>query len=118
MSPCPKGTISYRIKPGDTYTAIAKRFNTTVAALISSNPGVDSQKLQVNQPVFIPVRRSVVPCSPESRYIIRAGDSFSRLSRKYGLSIGTIASLNPGVNPDDLRVGQVICLPVRRRRRS
>ncbi len=117
MSPCPRGTISYRIKPGDTFNDIAKRFNTTAASLISLNPGVDPKNLRIDQSICIPVRRSVVPCSPENRYIIKAGDTYSKLSQKYDLSVDTITALNPGVNPINLQVGQVICLPARRRRR-
>lgn len=117
MSPCPRGTIPYFIKPGDTFYALARRFNTTVAAIISVNPGIKPNNLQVGQSVCIPIRRSVVPCPPGSRYIIKAGDTFSKLSQKYGLSVVRISTLNPGVDPTNLRVGQIICLPIRRRRR-
>ncbi len=117
MPSCPKGTISYRIKPGDTYQIIAQKFNTTVASLLSFNPGVDPKNLLIGQTICIPVRRKVVPCPPASRYIIKAGDTYSKLSLKYGLSVAAITALNPGVDPTNLQVGQVICLPVRRRKR-
>ncbi len=118
MSPCPKGTIPYHIKPGDTFNVLARRFNTTVAAIVSANPGTNPRNLQVGQSICIPVRRSVVPCPPGNRYIIKAGDTFSKLSQRYGLSIATIRALNPGVDATNLQVGQMICLPVRRRKRS
>ncbi|RNC28607.1 MAG: putative peptidoglycan endopeptidase LytE [Candidatus Dichloromethanomonas elyunquensis] len=117
MSLCPRGTIPYRIKQGDTFNILAQRFNTTIKAITSVNPGVSPNNLQVGQSICIPIRRSVVPCSPGNRYIIKAGDTFSKLSQRYGLSIAAITALNPGVEPSNLRVGQVICLPVRRRRR-
>jgi len=117
MSPYPKGTIPYRLKPGDTFHAVAKNFNITVAALLAANPGIDPKNLPIGQSINIPVRRSVVPCPPASRYIIKPGDTFSKLSQKYGLSVATIRSLNPGVDPNNLQIGQIICLPVRRRRR-
>jgi LysM repeat protein len=117
MSPCPSGTIPYRIKSGDTFNVLAQKFNTTAEAIISVNPGVNPSNLQVGQSVCIPIRRRVVPCPPGSRYIIKAGDTYSKLSGRYGLSVAAITALNPGVDPTNLRVGQVICLPVRRRRR-
>lgn len=118
MSPCPRGTIPYQIKAGDTFTSLARRFNTTVEAIRSVNPGVNPNNLQVGQSVCIPVRRSVVPCPPASRYVIKAGDTFSKLSARYGLPAATLKALNPGVDPTNLQVGQVICLPGRRRRRT
>jgi LysM repeat protein len=118
MSPCPQGTILYYIKPGDTFHVLARRFNTTVAAIASVNPGTNPKNLQVGQPICIPVRRSVVPCPPGSRYIIKAGDTFSKLAQRYGLSLAAIRAFNPGVDPTNLQVGQMICLPVRRRKRS
>ncbi len=117
MSPCPRGTIPYVIKAGDTFGTLARRFNTTVDAIISVNQGVNPNNLRIGQSICIPIRRSVVPCPPGSRYIIKAGDTYSKLSEKYGLSVAAITALNPGVDPLNLQVGQVICLPVRRRRR-
>jgi len=44
-------------------------------------------------------------------YTIRAGDTFYSLSRRYNVSVDSIIAANPGVNPDNLRIGQVICIP-------
>jgi len=117
MSPCPKGTIPYQIRSGDTFNALARRFNTTVDALIAVNPGVNPNNLLIGKSICIPIRRSIVPCSAGSRYIIKPGDTYSKLSQKYGLSVGAITALNPGVDPSNLRIGQIICLPIRKRRR-
>lgn len=115
---CPKGTISYHIKPGDTFHNLARRFNTTVQAIVSVNIGVDPNNLMPGKTICIPIRRSVVPCSPEHRYVIKAGDTFSKLAERYHIFSATIHSLNPGVDPTNLQVGQIICLPIRKRRRS
>lgn len=117
MSPCPKGTIPYRLKAGDTFNILARRFNTTVEAIVSVNPGLNPNNLQVGQSVCIPIRRSVVPCPPGSRYIIKAGDTFSKISQRYRISLNTLIALNPGVNSSNLRIGQIICVPRRRRPR-
>lgn len=116
MSLCPQGTIPYRIKANDTFFDLARRFNTTVEAIITVNPGVNPDNLKVGQSICIPVRRSFVPCSPGNRYVVKAGDSFSKLARRYGIAINTVIQMNPGVDPSNLQVGQIICLPVRRRR--
>lgn len=117
MSVCRRGTIPYRVKPGDTFATLAHRFNTTIESITVVNPGINPKNLRVGESICIPVRRSVVPCPPGNRYFIKAGDTFSKLAHRYGLSSATISALNPGVDPLNLQVGQVICLPVRRRRR-
>jgi LysM repeat protein len=43
----------YRVKPGDTFTAIADRFGTTVEELQALNPGVDQLALQPGQRIRV-----------------------------------------------------------------
>jgi LysM repeat protein len=43
---------------------------------------------------------------------IKAGDTFYHLARTYGITVGAIEAANPGVNPNDLQIGQVINIPV------
>lgn len=113
---CPPGSIPYRIKAGDTLHALAQRFNTTPGAIRMNNPGLHPNQLQVNALLCIPVRRLITPCPPGSRYVIKAGDTFSKIAQRYGLSLSTLQSLNSGVEPHHLQIGQVICVPRRRRR--
>lgn len=116
MFPCPQGTIPYIIKSSDNFSVLARRYNTTVDAIAVVNPGVNADNLKLGQSICIPVRRSIVPCSPGNRYVVKAGDSFSKLARRYGISVNTIIKMNAGVDPSNLQVGQIICLPTRRRR--
>ena len=45
-------------------------------------------------------------------YIIRAGDTFAKVGRAHGGFTGNeVASVNPGVDPSHLRIGQKIKLP-------
>ncbi len=43
----------YRVKPGDTFTAIAEQFGTTVEELQALNPGVDQLALQPGQRIRV-----------------------------------------------------------------
>lgn len=45
-----------------------------------------------------------------STYEIRPGDTLGSISARFGIPLADILLLNPFVNPEDLRVGQVICL--------
>ena len=46
-------------------------------------------------------------------YTIRAGDTFYRLAQRYQVGLEELLAANPGLDPDDLRVGQQICVPER-----
>lgn len=52
---CPAGTRTYVIRRGDTFYAIAQRFNTTVDALVEANPGVNPESLLIGQEICIPL---------------------------------------------------------------
>ncbi|KAI9034623.1 hypothetical protein DFJ74DRAFT_650022 [Hyaloraphidium curvatum] len=47
-------TIDHTIAPGDTFTKLAERYQTTVDAIVKANPGVKPEALQVGQVVKIP----------------------------------------------------------------
>lgn len=47
-------------------------------------------------------------------YTIKEGDTFYKLSLTYGVSLSSIISANPGVDPTNLRIGQRIKIPKKR----
>lgn len=112
-TPCPGGTL-YTIRAGDTYFSLAQRFNVTVAALIAANPGVDPNRLMVGQQICIPTGGGAgpTPC-PGMMYTIQAGDTFFSLAQRFGVTVAALQAANPGVNPNNLQIGQQICIPNR-----
>lgn len=48
---------------------------------------------------------------PGGTYTIKAGDTFARLSGRFGVSVQDIEQANPGVDPRRLRIGQAINIP-------
>jgi len=109
---CPQGTFAYTIRAGDTFFSLAQRFGTTVQAIQRANPGVDPDRLQIGQVICIPRVAPPDQCPPGSfDYVIRAGDTFFSLARRFGTTVEAIQRANPGVDPDTLQIGQVICIP-------
>jgi len=109
---CPPGTFPYVIRRGDTFFSLARRFNTTVAAVISANPNVNPNFLRIGQVICIPRRQVFPPCPEGNYYAIQPGDTLFSLARFFNVSLDDLLEANPGIDPNRLFVGQVICIPL------
>ncbi|HHU33073.1 MAG TPA: LysM peptidoglycan-binding domain-containing protein [Clostridia bacterium] len=108
---CPPGSTQYTIRPGDTLFSLAIQFNTTVQAILAINPGLDPNNLRVGQIICIP-GPTPTQCPPGStQYTIRPGDTLFSLAIQFNTTVQAILAINPGLDPNNLRVGQIICIP-------
>ena len=109
---CPIGTAPYEIKSGDTLAGIARRFSTTVQAIISANPGINPERLFVGQVICVAqAKPAEPPCPTLNYYVIRRGDTLLTIARIFNVSLQELSSVNPGLNPNALFEGQIICIP-------
>lgn len=108
---CPVGSFSYTIKPGDTLYNLAITYNTTVEAIMRLNPGIDPNNLQIGQMICIPRTTPPPPPCDGFMYVVRPGDTIFKLSMIFNLSVQSIIDANPGIDPGNLQVGQLICIP-------
>ncbi|NLY45349.1 MAG: LysM peptidoglycan-binding domain-containing protein [Tissierella sp.] len=109
---CGAGTTPYVIRSGDTFFSLANRFNTTVDAIQRANPGVDPNRLFIGQVICIPTSAPPTTCPTGSQpYTIRSGDTIYNLANRFNTTVDAILRINPGLNPNNLQVGQVICIP-------
>ncbi|MEW6182169.1 MAG: LysM domain-containing protein [Bacillota bacterium] len=44
-------------------------------------------------------------------YVIRSGDTFWLLAQCYNTTVEAIQAANPGADPYNLQIGQVVCIP-------
>lgn len=100
------------VQRGDTLGEIARRGGVPLARLQRFNPGVDSRRLAVGQRLLMPSARERAPSGGPYRYQIRAGDTYSRIARHFGTRASRLQTANPGVAPTQLRVGQLIQVPL------
>ncbi|MGE5527551.1 MAG: LysM peptidoglycan-binding domain-containing protein [Patescibacteria group bacterium] len=107
---CPGGTL-YTIRPGDSLFTLAQRFGTSVMAIMSANPGLDPQNLQLGQEICIPVAPAPGPCPGGFLYSVTIGETFFSIARQFGISVQALMAANPGVNPNALQIGERICVP-------
>ena len=50
-------------------------------------------------------------------YRIKSGDTLYKLAQTYNTTVEAIMELNPGINPKNLQIGQMICIPEQMSRR-
>jgi len=79
--------------------------NNSVAPQIQ-NPPQPSQIISAQNPTINH------PANPAQRtHAIAAGETEAAIARKFGIKLSTLLTANPGVNPNKLRVGQILNIP-------
>lgn len=108
---CPEGNY-YIIRAGDTLYGIANRYNVSLDDLFEANPGISPYMLMIGQVICIPLATPPVVCPQNTMlYIIKAGDTFHNLAKKFNTTNLAIIKSNPSINPKALLVGQKVCIP-------
>lgn len=110
QSTCPAGSTAYVVQSGDNLTAIARKFNTTLQAIVAANPVIVPDKLYVGQVICVPQPVSGCPIG-SSPYEIKSGDTIANIAARFNITVKDILNANPGVVPERLYIGQVICIP-------
>lgn len=111
------GSGKYTIVSGDTFYEIAKKFGVDVSVIQRLNPSVKPEALQVGQVVDVPEPSGssgylqTQPPPAASTYTIISGDTYDAIAKRLGTDIPHIQSLNPGIKPESLQVGQIINIP-------
>ncbi|MFC3285371.1 LysM peptidoglycan-binding domain-containing protein [Litchfieldella rifensis] len=100
------------IQRGDTLGAIAARAEVPLVRLERFNPGVDARRLAVGQRILVPSTRERAPSGGPYRYQVRPGDTYSAIARRFGTTAGRIQAANHSLNPSNLKVGQLIQVPL------
>jgi len=127
------GTGEYKVQSGDTGTKIATKAGVKLAALKAANPGVDWNKLKLNQTLVIPAPTAApttpttpttgvggvgtgtaveAPAASGTSYTVRPGDNGMRIAKKTGVSWKAIRAAN-GLTSDNIRPGQKLTIPAK-----
>jgi lysozyme len=119
--------IVHTVRPGDTVADLATLYDSTIEAIIAANGLNQSALIRVGQGLVIPVRLPApatvtptaappgsggsVPPNGGSIYIVRPGDTLSRIAARYNTTTATLAQLNGIANPNVIRYGQRLIIP-------
>lgn len=118
-SPPQRAFVYHRVRPGETLSGIADRYNTSARSIQVANNIRRRNFIVAGQKLKIPQRgMKVYPVSPpppkEARepkvHTVKSGDSLWNLARRYGTTVKTIQELNHLSGPD-LVIGQRLKIP-------
>ena len=107
---------AYVVQAGDTLSAIAAAYGTTVAAIAAANRIANPNLIYVGQTLVIP-GGSGAPIPPSGgtctsgTYVAVSGDTLYEIALQFGTTVATLASLNEIANINLIYVGQVLELP-------
>jgi N-acetylmuramoyl-L-alanine amidase len=101
-------SVLYRVRAGDTLSAIAAGHHTTVPVLARLNRLDPERFLPVGLVLRLPERRAGQSLAP---YVVRHGDTLSQIAAAHGITLAYIVRVNH-LEPDALLLaGQRILLP-------
>ena len=121
----PAAARSHHVRSGETLTSIARRYRTTIQAIVVANrlpnanriypgqrlaiPGAPAAAPSVAPPAAAPTKAKVGAAPPTHR--VRAGETLTGIARRYGTTIAAIAHANAIANPSFVRTGTLLRIP-------
>ena len=96
---------TYTVKPGDSLSVIAQRFDLTTIALKSLN-NLSSNTIRIGQVLNLPGASPI----RISEHTIRSGETLSGIADRYSISLVRLRAVN-NLSNDRILVGQVLKIP-------
>lgn len=101
--------MTYIVQPGDTLYKIARKFNTTVQAILAVNNIPNPNLIYPGQLLEIP--EEPVPPEKGFYYIVQPGDTLYRIAQTYNVSLTELIRVNQIPPPYTIYPGQRIFIP-------
>ena len=99
------------VQAGDTLSSIARRYGTTVSALVALNNLPSANTIYVGQRLIVSGGSGTTPPPSGRVHVVQAGETLARIAARYGLSWRTLAAANGITNPNVIYVGQRLVIP-------
>lgn len=110
-------TITITIQWGDTLSALAQRYCTTVDELVRLNNIKNPNLIYAGAKLIIPVKECAPDIDNENNtsqgniYIVKKGDTLSRIALKFNTTVRELARLNNIRNVNLIYIGQILQIP-------
>lgn len=120
-----KTYMRYRMGSGETIMMVCRKYNTSLASVVSANPGINPDLVKAGQVIFVP-RNNIVgstttintnyssgssTSSNSGNYTVNPGETLTGICNKFNVSMSQVLAANPGLNADQLKVGQSLYIP-------
>ena len=91
----PAAGYFFTVRPGDSWTSVARQTGVDVDALKNANPDAqrDNEWLVEGEALFIPVQ--VQSGEAVTTHVVKAGESWAGIAFKYGIPVSLLQSANP-----------------------
>lgn len=108
--------IRYKVKKGDTLSVLARRYKSSVNAILAANRLTSKHRIRAGKWLKIPSRGYVYSKEPQkpalkeggvAAYRVKKGDSLWLIARRFDTTVSEIKRLN-GLRRNNLTIGQVI----------
>lgn len=100
------GSAGYEVQPGDTLAKIATEQGSTVTELVELNGLSNPDLIRVGQVLTLPSKSGPIS------HTVAHGETLAAIAATYDTSISDIVAANTLGNPDLLRIGQILTIPV------
>lgn len=97
---------TYYVQAGDTLSAIATKFGTTVSNLVSINHISNPNVIYVGQKIYV----GEATQGQSNAYTVQSGDTLSAIASKFGTTWQALAQKNVLANPNVIYVGQTLTI--------
>ena len=109
-TPSNTGSVEYTVQSGDTLSAIARRYGTTVQELVDINNIQNPDLIYPGEKLRI-LTNSTIPGNEERGtgdiiYTVQRGNTLSQIAREYNVSVEHIVELNDIEDPNLIYPGQ------------
>ncbi|MCW7762326.1 murein transglycosylase D [Photorhabdus luminescens] len=95
----------YKVRSGDTLSAIAKRFNISIRELQHMNNLKTARLLKIGQILRVNSDNAII-------YRVRQGDSIASIAKRHGINIKDLMNWNDGIKTTDIKPGIELTLYV------
>ncbi|MGF1531560.1 MAG: LysM peptidoglycan-binding domain-containing protein [Puniceicoccaceae bacterium] len=103
-----RGMDEELIQVRDTVVELVRRERQRIEAIEAGRPDPSA----LAQPALSPDERPALRVDSTQTYTVAEGDNLYRISRKLNLTVRELLDVNPDIDPDRLRIGQVLNIPV------
>ena len=112
-----QNTTTIIIKWGDTLSQLAIEYNTTVAELVNLNNIKNPNLIYAGETLIVPGKETTPDgsnnsISGQTIYIVKRGDTLSKIARMYNTTVSAIAKANGIRNVNLIYTGQRLIIPM------